>query len=121
MADSRIAAVRSQLSLAESNYVIAQAQYQRVIGVPPTLRLAPAQPVDRLSPRTLDGAIARGRTEHPLITTSMYNVDVALEQMKVAEGALTPSLAAVGNVQKSYGSTQPLAVIEPCRLRSPPS
>jgi outer membrane protein len=42
----------------------------------------------------------------------MYNVDIALEQVKVAEGALTPTLAAVGNVQKSYGSTQSLAVLE---------
>jgi outer membrane protein len=111
-AESRLAAGRSQLSLAESNYVTAQAQYQQVIGVPPPARLAPAAPVDRLSPRTLDGAIARGRTEHPLITTAMYNVDVALQQVKVAEGALSPTLSAVGNVQKNFGSTQALAVLE---------
>src|SRR5260221_1571695 len=111
-AESRLAGGRSQLSLAESNYVTAQAQYLQVIGVPPPARLAPAPPVDRLSPRTLDGAIARGRTEHPLITTSMYNVDIALQQVKIAEAALAPVLAAVGNVQKNYGSTQSLAVLE---------
>jgi outer membrane protein len=111
-AESRLAGGRSQLSLAESNYVTAQAQYQQVIGVPAPARLAPAGPVDRLSPRTLDGAIARGRTEHPLITTAMYNVDVALQQVKIAEGALSPTLAAVGNVQKNFGSTQSLAVLE---------
>src|SRR5256886_13717175 len=82
------------------------------MGVPPPARLAPAPPVDRLSPRTLDGAMARGRTEHPLITTSMYNVDIALQQVKIAEAALAPVLAAVGNVQKNYGSTQSLAVLE---------
>src|SRR5262245_21743855 len=96
-AESRLSGGRSQLSLAESNYVTAQAQYLQVIGVPPPARLAPAPPVDRLSPRTLDGAIARGRTEHPLITTAMYNVDIALQQVKIAEGALAPTLAAVGN------------------------
>src|SRR5260221_7271574 len=111
-AESRLAGGRSQLSLAESNYVTAQAQYLQVIGVPPPARLAPAPPVDRLSPRTLDGAIARGRTEHPLITTSMYNVDIALQQVKIAEAALAPVLAAVGNVQKNYGSTQSPAVLE---------
>ena len=104
-AESRLAAGRSQLSLAESNYVTAQAQYQQVIGVPAPPRLAPAAPVDRLSPRTLDGAIARGRTEHPLITTATYNVDIAVQQVKVAEGALYPTLSAVGTVQKTYGST----------------
>ena len=111
-AESRLAGGRSQLSLAESNYVTAQAQYLQVIGVPPPARLAPAPPVDRLSPRTLDGAIGRGRNEHPLITTSMYNVDIALQQVKIAEGALAPTLAAVGNVQKNFGSTQSLAVLE---------
>ncbi len=96
-AESRLSGGRSQLSLAESNYVTAQAQYLQV--------LAPAPPVDRLSPRTLEGAIARGRTEHPLITTSMFNVDIALQQVKIAEAALAPVLQAVGNVQKTYGST----------------
>jgi outer membrane protein len=111
-AESRLASGRSQLSQAESNYVTAQAQYLQVVGVPPPPRLAAAAPVDRLSPRTLDGAIARGRTEHPLITTAMYNVDIALQQVKIAEGALTPTLAAVGNLQKNFGSTQSLQVLE---------
>ena len=43
----------------------------------------------------------------------MYNVDVALLQVKVAEGALYPTLQAVGNVQKNIGaSTNSLAVLE---------
>jgi hypothetical protein len=43
----------------------------------------------------------------------MYNVDVALLQMKIAEGALYPTLAAVGNVRKSWGGTAvQLATIE---------
>jgi outer membrane protein len=111
-AESRLAAGRSQLSQAESNYVTSKAQYQQVIGVPAPARLAPAAPVDRLSPRTVNGAIVRGRTEHPAITTAMYNVDIATHQVKIAEGALAPTLAAVGNVQKSYGSTQSLSVLE---------
>jgi outer membrane protein len=42
----------------------------------------------------------------------MYNVDIALQQVKITEGALAPTLAAVGNVQKNFGSTQSLAVLE---------
>jgi outer membrane protein len=45
------------------------------------------------------------RSEHPSITTAMYNVDIALLQVKIAEGALYPTLAAVGNVQKSWGGS----------------
>src|SRR6266508_909573 len=83
-----------------------------VLEVPAPARLAAATPVDRLSPRTLAGAIERGRIEHPTITTAQYNVDVAVHQVKIAEGALAPVLSAVGSVQKSYGSTNSLAVLE---------
>jgi outer membrane protein len=111
-AESSLAAGRSQLSQAESNFVTSKAQYQQVIGVPAPARLAPAAPVDRLSPPTLDGAVARGLNENPSITAAMYNVDVAVHQVKVAEGALAPTLAAVGSAQKSYGSIQSLSVLE---------
>jgi outer membrane protein len=111
-AESRLAAGRSQLSLAESNYITARAQYRQVIGVDPPARLTPATPVDRLSPRTLGGAIARGRSEHPSITSAMYNIDIAVLQVKVAEGALAPVLSATGNVTKNYGSATSLALLE---------
>src|SRR6266571_1186171 len=57
-AESRLSGGRSQLSLAESNYVTTKAQYRQVIGVEPG-RLTPAMPVDRFSPRTLEGSRAR--------------------------------------------------------------
>ena len=83
-----------------------------MIGVPAPARLAVATPVDRLSPRTLAGAIDRGRVEHPTVNTAQYNVDVATHQVKIAEGALAPTLSAIGSVNKQYGSTQSLAVLE---------
>ena len=42
----------------------------------------------------------------------MYNVDVAVHQVKIAEGALSPTLNAVGNVQKTFGSTATLVQLE---------
>jgi outer membrane protein len=62
-------------------------------------------PVDRLSPRNLAGALARARTEHPTITTAAYNVDAAAYQVKVAEGALYPTLSLQGDASKTHGST----------------
>src|SRR5258705_2285019 len=73
-AESRLAAGRSQLLTAESNYITSRAVYRQVIGVEPG-RLVAAMPVDRLSPRNLAGALARGRTRHPTITTAASNVD----------------------------------------------
>jgi outer membrane protein len=104
-AESRLAAGRSQLLAAQSNYTTSKAVYRQVIGVEPG-KLAPASPVDRKSPPTLPGALGQAAAEHPTITIAMYNVDVQVLQVKIAEGALYPTLSAVGNVQKTYGSTQ---------------
>jgi outer membrane protein len=111
-AESRLAGGRSQVSVAESNFVTSRATYRQVIGVDPPPRLLAASPVDRLSPRTLDGAVVRGRSEHPAITTAMYNVDVAVHQVKIAEGALYPVLSAVGQLQQTNGATNSQAVIQ---------
>jgi outer membrane protein len=104
-AESSLAAGRAQLAAAESNYVTSRANFRQVICVEPPARLAAAMPVDRFFPRMLEAAVARSRTENPSITTAMYNVDVATLQVKIAEGALYPTLAAVGNVQKNYGGS----------------
>src|SRR2546430_9050890 len=85
-AESRLSAGRSQLSLAESNYVTAQAQYLQVIGVPPPARLAPPPPVDRPSPPPLDRAIARGRPEHPLLPPPEANLPIALQHGQIPQG-----------------------------------
>jgi outer membrane protein len=111
-AESSLASGRAQLASAESNYITSRANYRQIIGVEPPARLAPGAPVDRLSPRTVEGAVARGRSEHPSITTAMYNVDVAALQVKIAEGSLYPTVAAVGTVQKTFGPTASLAIVE---------
>jgi outer membrane protein len=107
-AESRLAGGRSQLLTAESNYITSRATYRQVIGVEPG-RLVAAMPVDRYSPRTLAGAIGRAKTEHPTITTAVYNVDVAVFQVKIAEGALYPTLTLQGAATKTYNSPTNLA------------
>jgi len=90
-AESRLAAGRSALLGAQSNFVTSQANYRRVIGVDPG-RLAPGTPVDRLSPPTLPGAIAEGQGHSPSVLAAMYGVDVAALAVKISEGALYPNL-----------------------------
>ncbi|HEY7296344.1 MAG TPA: TolC family outer membrane protein [Xanthobacteraceae bacterium] len=104
-AESRLALGRSQLLAAQSNYVTSKAQYRQVIGVEPG-RLAPAPSVDRLFPRTVAGAVSLGLSENPLTTTAAYNVDAAVLQVKIAEGALYPVVTATASVMKQFGSTQ---------------
>ncbi|MCC7347296.1 MAG: TolC family outer membrane protein [Variibacter sp.] len=101
-AESRLAAARSSALTAESNLATSKAAYRRVIGVEPAIPLAAGSPVDRLSPTALPGAIARGIAENPIVTSAMYGVDVALLQIKIAEGALYPTATFQASVQQRY-------------------
>ena len=49
-------------------------------------------------------ASARASTQHPSITTAAYNVDVAVYQVKVAEGALYPVLQLQGAANQAWGN-----------------
>jgi outer membrane protein len=89
--ESRLAAGRSALLGAQSNYVTSQANYRRVIGVDPG-KLASGAPVDRLSPGSLPKAIAQGQAQNPSVLAAMYGVDVAQLGVKISEGALYPNL-----------------------------
>jgi outer membrane protein len=109
--ESRLAAGRSQLLTAESNYTTSRSFYRQQIGVEPG-KLSAAMPVDRFSPRVLQQAVAEGRAQHPSVTTAQYNVDVAQLQVKVAEGALYPTLNLLGSAQKQFGSTNSLNTLE---------
>jgi outer membrane protein len=109
-AESRLAAARAQVLQAESNFTTSRSTYRQVIGVEPG-RLAPASPIDRLSPTVLQRAVVEARARHPAVTTAMFNVDAAIWQVKIAESSLYPSFNIVGNAQETYGSLQSLTTL----------
>jgi outer membrane protein len=100
-AESRLAAGRSALLGAQSNFVTSQANYRRVIGVDPG-KLAPGTPVDRLSPSVLPVAITQGEQQSPSVLASIYGVDIAELAVKISEGALYPNLGLTANASKIY-------------------
>jgi outer membrane protein len=99
--EARLAVGRTQFFAAEANYQSSRAIYRQVIGVDPG-KLSPATPVDRFTPNKLNAAIAAGIAKNPNVTVAQHNVDVAMLQVKVAEGALYPTLSVQGSVQKNY-------------------
>jgi outer membrane protein len=101
--EAQLAAGEASLHGAESTLATTRANYRRIIGIDP-LNLAPASPVDRLAPPTLTAAIALGSAQNPSVTAAEYGVDVAQLQVKIAEGALWPSLTLQGNVQRQWDS-----------------
>ncbi len=102
-AEAQLAAGEATLHAAESTLMTTRANFRRIIGVDPA-NLAPASPVDRLAPTTLNAAVAIGAAENPAVTAALYGVDVAQLQVKIAEGALWPTLAFQGSVQQQVFS-----------------
>jgi outer membrane protein len=100
-AEAQLAAGEASLHAAESTLMTTRANYRRIIGNDPN-SLAPASPVERFAPPTLPAAIALGTAQNPSVTAAIYGVDVALLQVKIAEGALWPTLVAQGNIQQQY-------------------
>jgi outer membrane protein len=97
-AESRVAAGRSAMLAAQSNFVTSQATYRQIIGVEAG-KLTPGSPVDRFSPATLDAAIAQSRVENPSVTAATLGIDVATLQVKINEGALYPTLNLAATAQ----------------------
>jgi outer membrane protein len=100
-AESRLAAGRSQVANALSNWNSSRAIYQQVIGVAPG-KLSPASPVDQLSPHTLAKAIAVGRGQNPNVTAAMFGIDVQALQVKINEGSLYPTLSVTASAQQNW-------------------
>jgi outer membrane protein len=102
--ESRLAAGRSSVLSAEANYKTSAAVYRQVIGQDPH-NLTAATSVDRFSPATQIAAVGAATAQHPNVVSAQYNVDAALSQVKIAEGALYPTVSLQGSVQKAENSS----------------
>jgi outer membrane protein len=105
--EAQLAAGKTQLLTAEANVNTTRSNFRRIIGNEPQ-NLAPGSPVDRYLPATLPASVELGLTQNPNVTASMFGIDVSYLQVKVAEGALLPTVTLQAAVQQSYESTQTL-------------
>jgi len=103
-AESSLATGRADFAVAQANLENSIANFRRQIGIDPK-NLAPAQPVERLLPKTVAAAIAVGLEEHPAITGALHQVDAAESAVKVAEAALLPTVGVQGSVSRSVDSS----------------
>jgi outer membrane protein len=79
----------------------AVARYRQFIGDQPT-NLAPVKPLTRPLPKALPEAISISQVEHPAISGSLHGVDAAQLQVKIAEGALYPTIGLSASVSQQY-------------------
>jgi outer membrane protein len=100
-AEARLAQAQAEYSRAEGNLRTSIASYRRVIGTEPR-KLAPAKPLDRLTPKSLEQAVAISQGEHPRVLSALHAVDSAALQVKIIEGELYPTLGVRGTVQQRW-------------------
>ena len=96
-AEARLAAGRADESAARATLEASLGQYRKTIGEEPK-RLAPAQPIDRLLPRTREEAEAIALVENPVVVAALHDADAADLNVHVAEGDFMPRVSVLGNV-----------------------
>ncbi len=97
--ESRLSRGLADLNTAEVNLAVSRAAFRQVIGNRPGW-LAPAEPVDRLLPRTEDEAVVVARRDNPAVLSASYDVDAAQYAIRVEESALYPTLGAQGTLMR---------------------
>jgi outer membrane protein len=100
-AEAGLAGSRADYYTAQSNLQNSIASFRQVVGVQPT-RLEPAKPLERGLPTNLASAIAISQIEHPSVQAALHQVDAAAQAVKVAEGALYPTVSVAGSLSKAY-------------------
>jgi len=101
-ANAGLAGAKSQMFQAQAQLKASTATYRQVIGAQPKRTLSPARPLDKLLPRSLEGAVKLGLGTHPAIVSALHAVDQAALQVKVAEGGLYPSVTASGSLSQRW-------------------
>src|ERR1700719_3402472 len=102
--EAQLAAGKTTLLAAEATLTTTKANFRRIIGNEP-VALAPGSPVDRFLPPSLPSAVELSLIENPNVTAAMFGVDVNFLQVKIAEGALLPSVSLVASAQQAYEQT----------------
>jgi outer membrane protein len=102
--EAQLAAGKTQQLTAESNLVTTKANFRRIIGSEP-VALAPGSPVDRYLPPTLAAAVELAMIENPNVSSAMFGIDVSFLQVKVAEGALFPTVSLQASATQNYEQT----------------
>jgi outer membrane protein len=99
-ADAGRAAAIAQSSAAEASAKSSAAVYRQIVGEDPK-NLKPGAPAGKLLPKSINDALALGGEQHPAIKASEHAVDANVFGVKIAEGALLPTLGVEAGVSRS--------------------
>jgi outer membrane protein len=100
-AEASLSTAQGTALTAEATLEASVATYRQVIGEEPKM-LSPVKPLTKPLPKALPQAIAISQVEHPAITAQEHGVDAALLSIKIAEGALYPTVSVTGQFLQSF-------------------
>jgi len=100
-AEASLAGAQAVAFTAQATLQASIANFRQTIGEQPK-SLAPVKALTKPQPRSLSEAIAISQLEHPGIVALLHGVDAAQLNVKIAEGALYPTLGLTGQVQKRF-------------------
>ena len=90
-AESSLAGAQAQVLTASATLQAAVASYRQYVGDEPK-DLAPTGPIVKGLPKSVQDAVHISELEHPSVVGALHAVDVAELAVKLAEGALYPTL-----------------------------
>ncbi len=100
-AEASLAAAISLVHAAEANLTSSKATYEQYVGKKPGTLVA-GYSVDNLFPNSLEAALSQGLSQHPSIIAAKFNVDVSDLEVKIAQGALLPTVSVTGEAGTSW-------------------
>jgi outer membrane protein len=90
----------AQLNAADAQVKSSEATYLKVVGSDAG-KLEAASPLQKLLPKSLESAMEAALSEHPAIRGRYYAVDANQFGVKVAEGALLPTVSAQAGISRT--------------------
>jgi outer membrane protein len=100
-AESSLATAQAQELGAETQLANSIAEYRFYVGDEPK-NLQPVAPLGKQLPKSISEAVSISQTEHPAIVGQLHAVDAAQMAIRVAEGALLPTVGVQGAVSQQW-------------------
>lgn len=100
--ETRLAAARARVSLAEANLEGSRAFYTQVIGNEPS-NLQPPLPVDKIVPTSLETCVALAVSRNPALLAARALARSAREQVNVSKADWSPTVRVVGSLADRRG------------------
>ena len=100
-AEASLAGAQAQVLTAGSNLNASIANYHLYVGEQPKA-LAPAGPLNKGLPKSVQDAVSIAQLEHPSVVGALHAVDAAELAVKIAEGALYPTVGVSGTISQRY-------------------